>query len=239
MSTVKCLRTYKKSKVGDRPIFAQGVKDGVYGNATVFLAPPIAEGDFQGVIDNFIEKRALYVNGGSAQKPGYEAANSAMMDALNQTADYVDTLVNGDPNIVILAGYKPTKSTKSDVAKPLKMEGVTVVRTNVSGTLVADCRPQDAVNTYVCILTEGSPLPDTVTVSNTGQIIITDIDAPTGNTGGSALSTSITGVYVDLNQNRKKYFEGLTLLKTYYCVFLGINAGGVGAMSDPVSIICV
>jgi hypothetical protein len=239
MSTVKCLRSFMKYKVGDRPIFAQGVKDGVYGNTTVFPAPPIVEGDFQGAIDNFIEKRALYVNGGSAQKPGYEAANTALMDALNQTADYVDTLVNGDPNMVILAGYKPTKSTKSDVAKPLKIEGVTVVRTNVSGMLVADCKPQDGVNTYVCILTQGMPLPETVTVSKTGQIIINDIDAPTGNTGGSAQSTSITGVYADLNQYRKKEFLGLTPLQTYYCVFFGINAGGVGAMSDPVSIICV
>lgn len=237
MTLVRCLRSYKRLPIKDMPDFASAVEDGIYDNPTVFAAPPLLQADFQALIDAYVAKRGTYVAGGTAQKPAWEAARTALIDGLDTTADYVDTLVNGNENIVILAGYKPTKTVISSVTKPTKIQGVSLTRNDVSGVLIADCKAQDGINSYVCILTEGAPLPDNITISNTGQIRVQELLAGSGSDAGS--TSGITAVYADFNQSRKKEFEGLTPLQTYYCVFFGINAGGVGALSDPVSIICL
>ena len=237
-STVKCLLSYKKLKIADLPIFAQGVKDGVYNNDSVFLTPPITEVNFQKLIDEYIAKRGSYVNGGSAQEPAWNVARQQLIDGLDTTANYVNIVAAGDENIIILAGYVPSKSTSTSVPKPSKITGVEMVRSDVSGSISAYCKKQTGVNTYICVLTEGAPLPEGFTVSAAGQLVYTNVE------GASALATvvaasSLSAVYVDLNQSRYKEFQDLAPLKTYYCKFIGINAGGVGPMSNATSIVCV
>lgn len=238
MVVIKCLLTFKKLKVADRPIFASGVKDGVYGNPTVFTTPPILQPAFELLISEYVAKRSLYENGGTAQKPAWDMANTNLINALVDTAEYVDTLVNGNENIVILAGYKPSKSIYSDVAKPTKLFGVTLKRNEEqSGKLVADCGVQAGVKAYVCILTEGAPLPAGIVISETGQLIVEETGTPVPLTGAGA-GTNIKAV-IDFNQTRRKEFAALTPLTTYYAVFFGINAGGVGPLSDAVSVVCL
>lgn len=236
MVVIRCLRSYKKLKIDAFPIFAQGVKNNIYLNSTVFTTPPLTDTVFQGLIDAYIDKRSAYVNGGKDQEPAWNNARTQLMDAVNSTADYVDTLVNGNENIVMLAGYQPTKSNASNVTKPTKITGVELSRTEVAGTLVADCDAQKGVNAYVCILTKGAPLPAGITVNGKGQITIEMPDSPEE---ALAMLNGLESIQIDLNQNRKKEFENLELMKTYYCVYIGINAGGVGGMSDADSIVCV
>ena len=173
-----------------------------------------------------------------AQKPAWNAANQALMDALVQTAQYVDTLVNGDENVVILAGYRPSKAYPSNVAKPTKVQGVTLKRdAEVSGKLIADCTAQAGVNAYVCILTQGSPMPPNIVISEQGQMVIEEDLNPAPPPANAAANNIRT--IIDFNQNRRKEFTGLLPLTTYYAVFFGINAGGVGSLSDPSSVVCL
>jgi len=239
MTLIKCLLSFKKLKVTQRPYFAQGVKDGIYGNATTFATPPMTEAAFELLITNYVATRGTLDNGGSAQRPAWEMAIKSLLDALVTTANYVDTVANGDANIIILAGYTPSKGNSSSVAKPVKIEGVTLVRSEVSGTLVADCAKQEGVNSYVCVLTQSQPLPPQIVILTTGQVVITEVPTPPTPAPTGPEPTKSMGVYVDLNQNRKKTFAGLVPLQTYYCVYFGINAGGVGPLSDPVSVICL
>lgn len=236
MTVIRCLRSFRRLKIDAFPIFAQGVKNNIYLHTTVFTTPPLTDVVFQGLIDAYIDKRSAYVNGGTDQEPAWNNARTQLLDAVNSTADYVDTLVNGDENIVILAGFKPTKSNASSVTKPTKITGVELNRTEEVGKLVADCDAQKGVNAYVCILTKGAPLPAGITVSGKGQITINMPDSPEE---ALALLTGLESIQIDLTQNRKKIFENLELMKTYYCVYIGINAGGVGGMSDADSIVCV
>jgi hypothetical protein len=242
MSVIRCLLTFKKLRQADLPIFAVGVKDGVYGNATVFPAPPIMATDFEILIANYTNKLGLLKTGGSAQRPGFEAAKTALTDGLVNTASYVDTLVNGDENIVILAGYKPSKPYSSDVAKPTKLNGATLKRDDQeSGKLIAECATQNGVNAYVCIITEGAPAPSNINITSAGQLILQGDSnplPPTSSTDGSDATNPIMAAF-DFNQNRRKEFTELTPLKTYYAVFFAINAGGVGPFSDPASVVCL
>jgi len=243
MTVIKCLLSFKKLPIAERPIFATGIKDGIYGNPTIFMAPPITAAIFEGLINNFTAKRGLYENGGSAQQPAWNAANTALIDALVETATYVNTLVNGDENVVILAGYKPSKSHSSEVAKPLKIQGVTLKRDadEVSGTLIADCTAQVGVKTYVCILTEGAPLPSNVKINTAGQLVVessSPIPTP-GSPSPIPQPIQMERTIIDFNQNRRKEFTALTPLMTYYATFFGINGGGVGSMSDAQSVVCL
>lgn len=238
MVVIRCLLNFKRLKISDRSSFATGVKDGVYGNPTVFPAPPITEAAFEGLINNFVAKRGAYENGGKAQEAAWNNANMALIDALVETATYVNTLVNGDENIVILAGYQPNKQNISSVTKPTKITNVSLKRDidETTGMLIADCKAQDGVNTYVCILTEGAPLPSNITINGTGQMILLSDETP-GTSG--PLPSSLRINIIDYNQNRRKVFIDLTPLKTYYVVFFGINAGGVGSLSDAGSAVCL
>lgn len=238
MSVIKCLLTFKKLPIADRPIFATGVKDGVYGNPTVFVAPPIPQADFELFITEYTEKRSLYERGGEAQKPAWEAANANLIKALVTTAEYVNTLVYGNENIVILAGYRPSKSNSSNVPKPTKLKGVTLKRDEEnSGKLIAECKAQAGVNAYVALLTEGAPLPPEIVISETGQLVIKETGEPIKLAAPDAAG-AIKGIF-DFNQLRRKEFVGLTPLSTYYVVFFGINAGGVGSLSDAASVVCL
>lgn len=225
MITIRCLRSYKKLPISDLADFAQGVHDGVYTNTTVFDTPPIADAAFQTLIDQYNLKRSLYENGGLAQKPGWKYAQSSMLDALNETADYVDTKVDGNENIVILGGYKPTKSVRSEGHTPDQLVDITLTR-GTSGKLFAECEKQVGVDVYICIMTKDAPLPDDVDVSEVGDLLLLQ-------------GTSLPTMVIDFTSSRKKKFVGLTPGSTYYFVFFGINARGVGDFSEVKSIMCV
>lgn len=235
MTVIRCLRSYRRLPIDEKPDFAEGVKIGVYGNPTAFPVPPIVDTDFQALIDEYNAKRGLYVNGGKAQEAAWKYAEANLIAGLDTTADYVDTLVNGNENMVILAGYKPTKTTASVVTKPSIIEGVVLNRGKASGTIVADCKAQKGVNAYICILTQGAPLPDNVVVSGSGQINI----QITTTDGTAAVTDGIAAVHMDLNQNRRKEFLNMVPMQTYYCAYIGINAGGVGSISTSASIVCL
>jgi len=243
MGHIRVSLSFHRTKVDEIDTFAIGVRDGIYNNAAVFTTPPIVLVDFQTAIDTYINTRGAYKNGGTAQKGPFEAAKTAIMDVLDETAEYVDEVANGDPNIIYLSGFKPTKGTASAVPEPTQFQDIKLSR-GATGELIAECENQKYVDTYICIMSIGEPIPDDIGIDAAGQLFLGSNDAPIptppeGEEGAEpAPLETPQGAIVDFNKPRRKKFIGLTPGVTYYFSFFGINASGVGPLSVAKSIVC-
>lgn len=232
MKKQRCSLSYHRIRIDELNVFAGGVNDGVYGNETTFADPPVAANAFAQLLTDFINKRNLYKQGGAAQKGPYLASLDALMDALDTLAAFVDTIADGDANIITLAGYVPTKGTSSTVPAPSQASGVKLTRGS-TGELLAECDNQAFVLSYMCVLTEGGPLSPDIVINGSGQLVVAS-EA----TDNAPEATIPSGTLMDLNTNRKKRFLGLDPGTTYYAVFSVTNASGVGQLSEPRSILC-
>lgn len=233
MSKIRCSLSYHQAKVGDITTIAGKVREGVFTNTTPFPSPPMTQVAFQALITDFQDKRDIYKAGGSAAKGPYEYALSALMAGMDQMAEYVDDQADGDPNMILLGGFVPTKGSRSDTPAPVQATGVRV-KAGETGQLLAECDKQDVATGYGAILTVGEPLPPEINIDEKGQLYMSG-DAPTPAASSSPLSTILlAGGIIDFNPNRKKVFTGLTRGVTYYIVFFAINNQGVGKFSVPV-----
>jgi hypothetical protein len=200
--------------------FGTGVQQGLANNPTIFTTPPITPVALQALITDYEVKRNAYKRGGLDQKPAFELAKEALTAALDEVAAYVDGLANGSEAIIVASGNIPTKTTRQPVTVPDKPAIVKLSQGQAHGQLVAECKPVSKATYYGCILTEGTPLPD-----------------PDFANGQLALPANVPFIIgFDFNRDRKKTFNGLQPGNIYYFYFYAVNAAGVSALSDGVSI---
>jgi hypothetical protein len=227
MKKIRCSLAYHRSKRDFLTVFATGVRDGIFNNIAIFPLPPLMLTAFQLLIDDYVNKLSAYENGGSAQKGAYLAALEALMNALDSLSAYVNTVADGDANIITTAGFVPTKGTSSTAPAPAQLLNINLNR-GATGELMAECEKQNYVDAYICIMTKDNTLPTDIIISAAGQMSIGPSTIPGGPSAGT----------IDFTKTRRKKFIGLTPGSRYYFVFFGINASGVGTLSDPVSIVC-
>jgi hypothetical protein len=215
--------------------FAVGIRDGIYGNPTEFATPPITQISLQALIDDYINKRAAYKQGGKAQKGPYLAARTALMAALDLLAGYVNELADGNADLIWLSGYAPTKANSSVVPVP----GIPQLRELARGAtreLFAECKPVNYADYYGCILIQGMPLPPFIGLNGNGQLeaIAIESDIPDEY---KPVNGSIVAAF-DLTKSRRKHFVGLLKGIDYYFYFYAVNATGVSPLSEPGVIMC-
>lgn len=230
---IRCKLTYHQMKIALFQLFIAAVRNGIYNNVIVFAAPPIMQAAFDALILDFNTKYDNYKNR-IGSKGDYLTAKSALMAALDTLADYVNGVALGNPDIIILAGYIPTKGSSNNVPAPLQAQNVTITR-GAPGTLITDCDPVANAESYGVILIAGDPLPPNVTMNGLGQLQMLDDNMP--GTGGTATPAAglLIKVLIDLNKNRKKTFINLEIGTTYYVYYWSMNAGGVSPLSEVVS----
>lgn len=236
MGNIRCKRDFKRKPIEGLDTFSTGVRDGIYTNPAIFTTPPITQMDYQAIIDGFINTRAAYKNGGSAQKGPYETARDTLFITLTLLADYVDTVALGSSAIITTAGFVPTKGTASERPKPDRPTGVTL-DTGSTGVLLAECDSQPYVDTYLCLLSANEPLPASVSVNSAGQIVALPDSSPTAMASGQVAFSGPAAI-IDLNKSRKKVFTGLVPGVMYYVTYVAINAQGVSDLSAPVGRMC-
>lgn len=227
---------YHRLKLDLIDVFAIGVRDGIFNNPVTFSTPPVNQTAFQALIDAYVNTRGAYKMGGLAQKPAFEQAKNNLMKGLDSTADYVNGVANGNELIIILAGYTPTKTTQSNAPAPQQPTGVSLVRAN-TGELLSECDNQPVADTHLAFLTPNAPIPANISISGTGQLVVTSaMQGPQGVQGSNAPAQ--VDFIIDLNKNRKKKFMGLTPGTTYFVTYVAINAQGVSSFSAPASCMC-
>jgi hypothetical protein len=228
---------YHRSSPDTFDTFAVGVRDGIFGNPTQFATPPVTSTAFQALIDDYINKRAAYKQGGLAQKGPYQAARTALMAAVDTLSEYVDDLADGNENIILLSGFVPTKATDTEPAVPAAPHVVTLTR-GPSRELMAECNKVPGADFYGCILIQGIPMPPFITMNGMGQITAVAIQEDNPNPDEYKPINGSIVVAIDLNKNRQKHFVGLVKGVDYYVYFYAGNATGISAFSEVESIMC-
>ncbi len=232
MSKIRCrVTSFHNVRIGQLSPLAVAVKNGVYTHATLFPLPPITAIVFQGFIDSYVTTYGIYEDGGSAQQGAYRTAETNLTNAMDTMAIYVDSVANGDANIITTAGFVPTKGTASPVPAPVILENIELTRGN-TGQLLAESEKQEGVDVYICLLTPNEPPPANMKIVG-GQLVLENDNGTT-----TPLTTAVPAAVLDFNKSRKKKFIGLTPGTMYYFTFFGINAQGVGDFSVPVGILC-
>lgn len=230
-----CSRSFHESKAEELDPFALGVKAGYYGNNPPFTDVTITEVAFGLLITTYVNKRGDYVNGGETQKGPFLLAKAALMEGLDSLADKTDLVAAGNPDIVTLAGYTPTKVGNSDSNKPGQC--VVSVKRGIAGELVATCEILPGAKYYGCIMVAGAPLPPWFTITDGGKVMI-DLSFLPPPAALGAEEPVVKGVQCDLTSQRVKHFTGLKHDEVYYFYFYAVNAAGVGALSEGVSMVC-
>ena len=191
--------------------------------ALMFPTPPFADTAYSAQELALTTTYSAFKRGGDAQKPAYitqlEAAN-LMMDT---TADYVDGIAKGNVVIIVQAAFKPVNDGRIAALKPSKAQKVVVARDVADGEMKAECESYGENFKYGCIVSN-MLLPANIFINAAGQIMIP----------GGTLATLI----IDLNQERKKQFMGLTSGAFYYFYFYVVNAAGVSTLSAVKSLRC-
>lgn len=199
--------------------FATGVRVGLGNNLSLFPTPPVLPAALQALIDDYEVKRSAYKRGGLDQKPAFEQAKATLVNALDDNAEYVNSIADGNEATIVAGGYVPTSTDTKPAQVPNKPE-VRLKRGQAIGQILAECKPIKGAQYFGCIVSEGAPLEGNVLTDNV-------ILLPGGGKGN---------VGINVAKDRKKVFSGLQPGTTYYFYFYAGNAAGVSALSDMVSI---
>ncbi len=233
---IHCSLSYHVLPIDDVEPFAAGVKTGYYTHNPPFTVLTLTEAAFETLITNFDTTRNAYENGGSAQKGDFLLAKTALMDGLDTLAKQVDAVAKGNAEIIVLAGFEPTKE-KGETAKPGQC--VVSVKKGIAGELVATCAPVAGATHYGCIMVEGGALPTWFTINGDGRIIVDQSNwQPNPPPAMAEEPGKIKSLQFDLTNQREKHFMGLTHDAVYYFYYYAVNAKGVGPISEVVSMVC-
>lgn len=240
MRKIRVSVAYRFMPPKDLAAFGSKVVEGLTENSSQFPAPPIDVPTMTFAVSDYTNKRNLYKNGGANQKAAYLQAKTKLIDVLDRTAVYVDEIANGNETIILYSGFVPTKGSRTPSPSPTEATGVSL-RNIGAQRLEAQCDVQPVVSTYLCILTEGAPLPENIHITKSGQMHFGLEKAETPEDRAALLNAmaQITNVWIDLTKGRIKTFAGLTPTKRYFVTFCAINPTGVGALSPAVSTICL
>jgi len=217
MANQFCKLEFHKFGASRLDTFTSQVKNGIYTNPTVFVAPPVSEADFTTTQETFTTAAAEYSTFGLTKKTAYLTAKSDLLERLDTLANFDDNTSNGDVSIIALSGYEPSKETYQRATPLNKIETFLLKRTNVAGQIIIEIpviSNKGTVN-YCCVCSEGVPIANPVL--NNGQIILEEGDPQ---------------VRQDFNKSRRKVFNGLTPGKVYYFYVFATNTVSVSPISD-------
>jgi len=213
------------------------VAEGIYGNDPPFTAPPFTELAFTALIADHHTKWEAYKNGGQAQKGPYLTSRTALVNAMDKTGDFVDERPGVDDDMILLAGFTPTKTGGTKTLPPNPPTGIQL-SLGISGEMFSDCDTVTGDAFYGSVLVAGKPLPDGFTINNAGQVIVLHTPEPNPNPNPNPTPETGVALIADLNKQRKKHYTGLTKGVEYYCYYYAINSGGVSQLSGPVILMC-
>lgn len=222
MTLSRCNRNYHRMKIHTRGTLASGILETYYKNNPPFTAPVIPKADFEKLVKDYNSRYADFANGGKAQKGDWLIAKAALISGLDQIADDVDEVADGNEATILEGGFQPRKTFRSGKNIPSAPE-IEKIGHGGEGVITAACKLIEPNIYYGCIISEGAPLPDNF-IMQLGKLII-----PAG------LSMPIQ---IDENKSRKKSFSNLKSGTRYHVYFFARNSAGVSLLGEPKSIIC-
>jgi len=218
MATTHCTKNYHRIKMDELFSFANLVHNGIYSNSTVFTNPPFTQQDFITIKEHYGTARANYVTYGTTKKTEFENSKTQLIQTLDNLADYVTDLANGDISIILLSGFTPSKPTNNKKDAPNKTPSFKVKRNEDTGELIVEIEVMEDSRHqfYFFICSEGKELYETML--NNGTLIMPETDHR---------------VFYNYTKSRIKAIRGL-IPGTYYYIYVFVsNANGVSQLSQP------
>jgi len=201
----------------------EATKTGIAAAPLMFPLAPFTSIEYEAQEVALTTTYSAYTRGGLAQRPAYDIQLAAGILMMDTTADYVNEKANGNVSIIEQAAFKAVNSGRTAATKPSQAQKVVVTRDVADGEMKAECESYGEDFKYGCIVSD-MLLPTTIFINAAGQLVIP----------GGTLATLI----LDLNQERKKQFMGLTSGAFYYFYFYVVNAAGVSTLSVVKSLRC-
>lgn len=217
MSITHCTFGYHQYGTSALDTFANQVYNGIYNNPTSFVTPPIEKSGFESMQNDFSIAAADYATYGAVKKTHFTTARKKIIDALDLTADYVDSVANGDESLIILSGFMPSITTPQGNIPLTRIEMFLVKRTGVEGEIAVEIpviKAHGSIN-YYCICSEGVPLVNPTMVD--GQLVMDNVAQK---------------IRYDFSKSRKKIFKNLTITSTYYFYVFASNTVSVAPISE-------
>lgn len=138
---------------------ARAVHTGLYAQA-VYANPPVTAVDLLAGIASFEDAQAATVQGGTAATALKNQKKAALIEQLEELAEFVDTKADGDLAVLLTSGFEARKTTKT--RSPLATPVLRSVTNGASGELVASSNRLDharAYEVYAAVMgPDGTPL---------------------------------------------------------------------------------
>jgi hypothetical protein len=230
MSSLKphCSVDYHEFSGGDLESQGHKVSTGIYGNSGTFTTPPMTKTVFDQLVEDVHNTYEAYIHGGADQKGAYMTARTALITALDTIAKYVDGLSGVNEDMIVLAGFTPTKTGQTKAVVPVAPEiDINSIDTKTKGWLKLTCKNVQGAEFYGCIVLE-QPLNDSVSMLF-GQV---SFSAPSG-PGPVPFNVRMV-----VTKGRYKEVPGLTSAREYWVYFYAGNTAGVSPLSNGVSVVC-
>ena len=171
-------------------------------------------------------------NSTSAQKKAKDLARKAYQKVLRPFIQkWIYRNESMDAAAVEECGLKPRETGHTPATIPA--QPVVTVKRGTLGELIPSCVAVPGAKHYGCIMTENGTLPEGLILTPDGKLV-----AQWDNKNMNMAQPQITGLQIDLTEQRIKHFTGLKHDATYYFYFYAVNAAGVSILSEVVSMVC-
>ena len=205
--------------------FATGVLNGIFSNPSIFVSPPLAKPEFEGIISDYGVKLSDYTTFGKTKKDAFIASKGKLMDALDTYVPFVNGIAGGQASIISLAGFDPTAGSSQTSPELERITMLTVTPNNVPGRIIIETPAivGKGVVGYGLILVSGAPLgADSF------------IDGKLKYLGGTDQV-----FHLDVTKSKKKVVNGLDANVSYNAYMYAFNATGVSPLSFPQTVRCM
>ena len=188
--------------------------------------PPYTDVEFEAFISDAVGTHTIYKQGGRAQKPAADKAYKTLMGVVDEFADYVDEVANGDEGKIVISGFNVAYgSTPGQKQTEPSTPDVNAVHGEASGEIDSETDSFGRDAKYTCIISEEKPLDTNTTLTTDGKLLI-----PPGYTNR---------IFVIVDIHRKKKITGLKRGTDYWIYYIVSNTAGVSPLSAGFQIMCV
>ncbi len=221
MKKSKCSLGFQEYTKAEYTLFCERVDVGIYGNSGTFPTPPLTQAEYEVTFAKYSEAEAVYKISPSIGKTHYLVTKDAMNICLVKTAEYVDTVADGDESIINLSGFVPTKTTTTKSTAIIEPATGTVKRGPNTGQITTESKAikGKGVIIYNIIVSIGAPLPDGCFVN-----------------GELRMASSTVNFVMNITRPRKKVVSNLPPGSTVYVYFLASNPVSAAPIGQPLTV---
>ena len=219
----------KKILLNDLGVVAQDVEQSLYVlNLTTFKGTkPVLQSLLLSTIATYFSLRTAYKLGGLSDKKPFEDAYDALILLLIALAPYVDDIADGDEDTLKLSRLPYTTGVNETGLRIVGGElaqGLTY-KVGTTGKAMVSCAYFGPETKYICIASQGKPLPLGTKMNHDGQMFFPD---------GETVPSHI----ININGSRDKTLYGMIPKVDYYLTYIVMCGGFVSDMSVALIIVC-